>query len=70
MTPVVVLVCACLLLRWLQTGRTIYALGLGAATYGLILFEPTALMVGLLFAVLLVHAIVTGRQACAQQCSR
>lgn len=62
-TPVVVLVCACLLVRWLRTGRTIYALGLGGATYGLILFEPTALMVGLLFAVFLVHAIITGRLA-------
>ena len=60
-TPVAVLACACLLMRWLQTGRTIYAVFLGAATYGLVLFDPTALMAGLLFAVLLVHTIFTGR---------
>ncbi len=60
-TPVVVFACACLLLRWLHTGRMLYAAWLGIATYGLILFEPTALIVGVLFGVLLVHAIVSGR---------
>jgi len=60
-TPVVVLACACLLLRWLNTGRTIYAACLGAAVYGLILFEPTTLVIGVLFAALLVRAIVSGR---------
>jgi hypothetical protein len=58
-TPVVTFACACLLLRWLQSGRTIYAASLGVAIYGLILFEPTALVVGLLFGVLLVSALVT-----------
>ena len=60
-TPVVVLACACLLLRWLHTGKTLYAVSLGVAIYGLILFEPTALIVGLLFGVLLVHTLATGR---------
>ena len=36
---------------------------LGAAIYGLILFEPTALVAGVLFGVLLVHTIVTRRMA-------
>jgi hypothetical protein len=60
-TPVVVLACACLLLRWVDTGRTIYAALLGAAVYGLVLFDPTALIIGVLFAVLLVRAIVKRR---------
>ena len=62
-TPVLVFACGCLLLRWLHTGRTIYAASLGVAVYGLILFEPTALVVGMLFAVLLVRTIVDGRIA-------
>ena len=62
-TPVVVFACACLLLQWLKTGRTIYAALLGLAIYGLILFEPTALVAGVLFGVLLVHTIVTRRMA-------
>lgn len=60
-TPVVVFACAGLLLRWLDTGRTVYAALLGAAVYGLILFEPTALVVGVLFAALLARAVVSGR---------
>ena len=59
-TPVVVFACVCLLLQWLKTGRAIYAAALGVATYGLVLFEPTALVAGVLFGVLLVHAIVKG----------
>ncbi len=60
-TPVVVFACACLLLQWLKTGRTIYAALLGSAIYGLILFEPTALVAGVLFGTLLVHTIVARR---------
>ena len=67
-TPVLVLACACLLLRWLRTGRTIYAASLGVAVYGLTLFEPTALVVGVLFAVLLLHTIVDGRIALRSAC--
>src|SRR5918993_2346677 len=62
-TPVIVLACACLLLRWLATGRRIYAAFLGAAVYGLIFFEPTPLVVGVLFAALLARAVVNGRIA-------
>ena len=60
-TPVVVLVCACLMIRWLNTGRIIYAVLLGVAVYGLALFEPTALIAGVLFSVLLIHRVVSGR---------
>ena len=62
-TPVVVFACACLLLQWLKTGRTIYAALLGSAIYGLILFEPTALVAGVLFGILLVHTIVARRMS-------
>ncbi len=60
-TPVVVLICACLMIRWLNTTRIIYAVGLGAAIYGLALFEPTALIAGVLFSVLLMHRVVSGQ---------
>jgi hypothetical protein len=60
-TPVVVLICACLMIRWLNTTRIIYAVLLGVAVYGLALFEPTALVAGVLFAVLLIHRVVSGR---------
>lgn len=62
-TPVVVLACACLLVRWLHTGRPMYAAFLGVAVYGLILFEPTALVVGVLFGALVARAVVSGRIA-------
>jgi hypothetical protein len=60
-TPVAVLICACLLIRWVNTGRITYAVGLGAAVYGLALFEPTALIAGVLFATLLIHRVASGR---------
>ena len=60
-TPVVVLICACLMIRWLNTGRIVYAVVLGVAVYGLALFEPTALVAGVLFAALLIHRIVNGQ---------
>jgi len=56
-TPVIVLTCACLVMRWLATGKTVYATALGAALYGLVFFEPTPLVVGIVFATLLVRAI-------------
>jgi hypothetical protein len=52
-TPVVVLGCACLLLKWLRTGRAIYAALLGVAIYVMILFDPGSLAVGLLFAAIM-----------------
>ena len=60
-TPVVVLICACLMVRWLNTGRIIYAVVLGVAVYGMALFEPAALVAGVLFSVLLIHRIASGR---------
>jgi len=59
-TPVLVLGCACLLLRWLRTGRTADAALLGAASYGLVFFEPLPLVIGLLFAALALRAIALG----------
>ena len=50
-TPVVVLICACLMIRWLNTSRIVYAVVLGVAVYGLALFEPTALVAGVLLSV-------------------
>jgi methylthioxylose transferase len=59
-TPVVVLAGACLLMRWLDGGRLAYAVLLGVLVYVLVLFEPTALVVGLLFAVLIARALARG----------
>lgn len=56
-TPVVVLSCACLLLRWLLTGSSTYAALLGIALYGLVFFEPLPLVMGLLFAALAARAL-------------
>jgi hypothetical protein len=53
-TPVIVLACACLLLRWLRTGRTIWAVLVGASLYGLAFFEPLPLVMGLLGTALVV----------------
>jgi hypothetical protein len=51
-TPVVVLACACLLMKWLRGGRTIPATLFGISLYGLVFFEPLPLVIGLLFAAL------------------
>ena len=62
-TPVLVFLCGCLLLRWLDGGRIAYAVGLGIAVYGLAIFEPTALIAGILFAALIVRAVLSGQIA-------
>ena len=59
-TPVLVFGCGCLLLRMLQTKRPRYAGLLGAAVYGVAFFEPLPLVVGLLFAALLLRALWLG----------
>ena len=59
-TPVAVLTCACLLLRWLRTGRAGYAMGLGVALYALVFYEPLPLVIGLLFAALMALAVSQG----------
>lgn len=56
-TPVVVLGCAILLMRWLERGTLASAVLLGVGVYGLIFFEPLPLVVGLLFAALTFRAI-------------
>lgn len=60
-TPVVVLICACLLIRWLNTASVIYAAVLGIAIYGLALFEPTALITGVMLLFLSIHTLVSRR---------
>jgi hypothetical protein len=59
-TPVVVLACACLLMRWLRRATYAAAALFGVALYALIFFEPLPLVVGLLFAGLLLRAIHQG----------
>jgi hypothetical protein len=59
-TPAIVFACACLMVQWLDSGRATYAALLGASVYGLILFEPTALVTGVLFAALLARAVLNG----------
>lgn len=56
-TPVVFLACACLVLRWLQTGSQWYAAAAGLAVYGLVFFEPLPLVMGVLFVALIASAI-------------
>ena len=60
-TPVVVLACACILLRWLATGRWQWAAALGVSLYAVVFFEPLPLVIGLLFAVLSLRAIAIGQ---------
>ena len=56
-TPVVTLLCAFLLMRWLTHGLGIYAWLLGIALYGLVFFEPLPLVIGVLFAALVVRTL-------------
>jgi hypothetical protein len=55
-TPVLVLLSAWLLVRWLKSARMVYPFLLGLSLYLLVLWEPTGLVVGLLFAALMVAA--------------
>lgn len=57
-TPLAVIAGAWLLLRWLRTGRTMYAALMGLALYGLVLFEPLPLVMGLLFLVLVLRGLL------------
>jgi hypothetical protein len=59
-TPVIVLACAVLLMRWLRTGSAWLAAALGIACYALAFFEPLPLVMGLLFAALALHAVWCG----------
>jgi hypothetical protein len=57
-TPLVLLVCACLLIKWLRGGSTAIAVIFGVALYALVFFEPLPLVIGLLFAALCAMALV------------
>src|SRR5215204_791565 len=57
-TPVVVLACACLLMRCLTRAAVMPAIVFGIAIYALIFFEPVPLVIGLLFSALVVRAIL------------
>jgi hypothetical protein len=60
-TPVVVLACAWLVLRWLRRGRVADAAALGIVLFGLVFFEPLPLVIGLLFALFVVRANLLGQ---------
>ena len=60
-TPVLVLACAVLVLKWLRTGRTVYAAALGVALFGLVFYEPLPLVMGLLFALFVLRALWLGQ---------
>ena len=60
-TPVVVLACACILVRWLATGLWRWPVALGVSLYALVFFEPLPLVMGLLFAALSLRAIAIGQ---------
>mgnify|MGYP003694756195 CR=1 FL=1 len=49
-TPTVLLLSLWLSLRWIRTARYLYAAGTGAAVYGLLLFEPLPLVMGVVAA--------------------
>ena len=59
-TPAVAFAWAILVLKWLQSGRPSYAAASGAALYGLILFEPIPLVLGVLFALVAASALWRG----------
>jgi methylthioxylose transferase len=56
-TPVVTLLSACLLMRWLTRGLGIYAWLLGISLYALVFFEPLPLVMGVLFAALVIRTL-------------
>jgi hypothetical protein len=59
-TPVVTLIAACVLARWLATGKAAYAALLGATVYALVFFEPMPLAAGLLFGALMARTTALG----------
>ena len=65
-TPVVVLLCAWLLLRWLRCGRMLDAVLMGTALYALVFFEPLPLVIGLLFGGFVFGATARGQTTWAR----
>ena len=62
-TPVAVLVCACLGLRWMSNWSGVYAALLGTAVYGLLIYEPLSLAIGALLAALMARSLWQGNIA-------
>jgi hypothetical protein len=62
-TPAFVFLCAWLWVRALSSGRPIYAVALGAASYWILFFEPTPAVTGLLFVALTAYALWRGEVA-------
>ena len=60
--PVIALACALLVIKWLRMGHAGYAAALGVALFGLVFYEPLPLVMGLLFAlvVLLIFGGIAG----------
>jgi hypothetical protein len=59
-TPVAVLACAYLGVRWMSNGSWVHAALLGTAVYGLLLFEPLSLAIGALLAALMARSLWQG----------
>jgi len=62
-TPVAVLVCAYLGLRWMSNWSWVCAALLGTAVYGLLLYEPLSLAIGALLAALMARSLWRGNFA-------
>jgi methylthioxylose transferase len=62
-TPVAVLVCAYLGLRWMSHWSWVYAALLGTASYGLLIYEPLSLAIGALLVALMARALWQGNIA-------
>jgi hypothetical protein len=62
-TPVAVLVCACLGLRWVSTWNWAYAVLIGISAYGLLFYEPLSLAIGALLAMLMARSMWQGNIA-------
>ena len=62
-TPVVVIACAYLGLRWVSSWSWVYAALVGVAVYGLLFYEPLSLAIGALLAALMVRSLWQGNIA-------
>ena len=60
-TPTFALAWLWLFVRWIRTSRAVYAGLFGLVTYGLMLFDPLPLVLGLLFPAIVVPAARAGR---------
>lgn len=58
-TPVFILLSLLLFIAYLEKRRVIFLVLLGATLYGMVFFEPSPLVLGILFASILAHYLVT-----------